>query len=57
MYLCSSLVDGVCQEWSEYTGIFPPLTVEEGVTLGLAVGGVWATAWGLRQIVGVLINR
>lgn len=58
MYLCASVNDaGSCELWVPYTGMLPPLSVADALTIaGLALG-VWALAWGARLVAGQLLGR
>lgn len=55
-YVCSVLVDDVCQEWIEQSNL---LALPDGA--GLQIGGLLllltATAWGIQQIARLLLNR
>jgi hypothetical protein len=43
-----SCVDG---EWIELVfGFLPPLTIEDGTTLGAAVITLWAFAWAFKKL-------
>lgn len=56
MFICAQLQDNVCVAWVEYNSIF---TLPEGA--GLEIGGALllasATAWGVRQLASLLLNR
>ena len=58
MYICAQLSEtGQCQVWSEYFGLLPPLSIADALELSALAFGVWAVAWGVRQVVHQLINR
>ena len=58
MYICAELdVNGACSVWSEYFGLLPPLSTFDALQLAGLAFGVWATAWVVRQLVGLFINR
>ena len=58
MYICAELSQqGGCTVWSEYFGLLPPLSIADALELSAYAFGVWALAWGVRQIVGLFINR
>jgi len=56
MYLCTELLDGVCQSWVEYQ---PFLALPEGA--GLKIGGslllVSIIAWGMSHTSRFILNR
>lgn len=56
MYLCTELLDGVCQSWVEYQ---PFLALPEGA--GLKIGGalllVSVSAWGAGLLARFILNR
>lgn len=58
MFLCASVADnGVCESWVPYVGVLPPLSISDAIALSSAAFGVWAIAWGVRQVVGAILNR
>jgi len=58
MYICAELDDGgQCAVWSEYFGLLPPLSTGEAVEIAAYAFMVWAVAWGVRQVVALIINR
>lgn len=58
MYICAELSEqGTCTVWAEYFGLLPPLSVGDALELSALAFGLWALAWGVRQIAGLIINR
>lgn len=58
MYICADVDEfGVCQVWSEYFGLLPPLSTADALLIASSAFGVWALAWAVRQLVGLFINR
>jgi hypothetical protein len=37
-------------EWGQAPGLLPPLSVADGTVISLAIGGVWAIAFGARML-------
>lgn len=54
-WVCSSLVDGVCQQWVERS--FLVLAEGEGLKIGGMLLLATATAWGTQQVARLLLNR
>lgn len=58
MYICAELdQSGGCSVWAEYFGLLPPLSVTDSVLIAASAWGLWALAWGVRQVVVLIINR
>lgn len=55
-YVCATLENEVCTEWVQ---TWSPLALSygEGAQLASVIIGCWAIAWGLRLLVGFLLNR
>lgn len=59
MWVCAEL-DSLshCVEWVEQQSlVVPPLSIEDGVTLGGAMVLCWVIAWACRQLWQMIINR
>jgi hypothetical protein len=56
-YVCTEVVDSVCQAWAQQFGFLPALTAEQGATVGGSILLCMATAWGFRFLVRFLLNR
>lgn len=58
MWICAELSEaGQCTVWAEYFGLLPPLSVSDALFIASAAYGLWGLAWGVRHIVGLVINR
>lgn len=44
-------------QWSLDTGGFPPLPVSDALEIGAATLLLWATAYGVRALLGMVRNR
>ena len=58
LYLCSGLdeVTGDCVSWVAYAGFLPALSIPDALEVGGAALGVFAVAWGVRQMVGLFLS-
>ena len=56
MYLCSTLDNGVCLAWVEYSSIFG-LSLDEGLKIGGLLFLASASAWGVNALTKLLLNR
>lgn len=50
-YVCTELVNNVCQAWAENQSILPPLTIGQGLAIGGAIFTVLATAHGIKVVI------
>lgn len=59
IYVCTELdISGNCLTFTEYVNPFlPALSTEQGLQLGAAVLLCMATAWGIRFMLGFIINK
>lgn len=58
MFICAELdQSGGCAVWSEYFGLLPPLSTSDAFEIAALAFGVWALAWGVRHIAGLMFNR
>lgn len=58
MYVCLELDDnGQCAVWAEQFTLLPSLSTGEAVEIAAYAFMVWAVAWGVRQVVALIINR
>ncbi len=55
-WVCSQLVDGVCQQWVERSDLLS-LPAGSGLQIGGGLLLLSATAWGIQQIARLLLNR
>lgn len=46
-----------CNAWSEQFGFLPPLSAEQGLSIGSQILGCMAIAWGFRFLVSFIMNR
>lgn len=56
-FVCTTLVEDTCTEWSEQVGLFPALTAEQGLTIGSQIVLCMATAWAFRTLIRFIFNR
>lgn len=56
-FVCTDVVNNVCQAWSEQFGFLPALSAEQGLTVGGSLFAVMATAWGFRFLLRFILNR
>lgn len=56
-YVCTELVNGVCQTWVVQASIIPPLSVADGLKLGWLVVSCYITAWGLGLLTRFLLSH
>jgi len=54
-YVCVQLVDNVCQSWAEAFQL-PPLSIQEGGEIGVAVLLVYVGAWGFNLLCRQILN-
>ena len=57
LYVCSELVNGVCQTWVVQASIIPPLSVSEGLNLGWKVVACYAAAWGVGLVTRFILSH
>lgn len=59
MFVCAELDTlNNCAEWVQQQSlVVPPLSIEDGVTLGGGIILLWVLAWGCRQLWQMVINR
>lgn len=50
-YVCTELVNNVCQTWAEETSFLPPLTMAQGLEIGGAIFTVLAFTYGVKQLI------
>lgn len=56
MFICAEF-DSVtldCLQWAQYTGLLPPLSIEEAMSLGSVTLLCWATAYSLNMLIRFL---
>lgn len=56
MYICSSLQNDVCIEWVEHVPFFA-LSIADGLKIGGSFLILTATAYGIREIANLILNR
>lgn len=57
MYVCAELIEGTCSLWIEQSPLLPPLSIEQGASLGGAVIACYAVAWGFNLLIRFLWNH
>ncbi|HAV5501280.1 MULTISPECIES: hypothetical protein [Acinetobacter] len=50
-YVCTELVNNVCQQWAENPSILPPLTMGQGLAIGGAIFTVLAFTHGIKILI------
>lgn len=49
-YVCTQLIENVCQQWAEQSPLLPPLSYTEATMIGSAFWLLLAAVWGLKVI-------
>lgn len=56
-YVCTELVNGICQTWVVQSSVIPPLSVTDGLKLGWAVVACYGAAWGCGLLTRFLLSH
>lgn len=57
MYVCTVPNGNACDQWVEYVGLLPALSISDAAAIGGAILLVWAIGYGFGVAARVIFNR